>query len=239
MCEVDADVDLDAVAGGAFGERLDRGLRAELVQRRGTQVGDQRAEVGDALLELLDRLAVGVPQRLGALRARRRGEPDAQRREALEGLVVQLARPPLALPLGRGQALALALGGDRLRGRDRGGGARRKRLQQPFVLGGEAGPVLEAVEREQRAVAATLEEQRDHQPALGVDSQRAGAVLVEAGAVELVVQAQRAPCAQRLARDRVLHRDSLADQLRGAALPRRRRQVAPRDRTARSAARAR
>ena len=147
MREVDADVDLDAVAGGAFGERFDRCLRAELVERRGAQVGDQRAEVGDVLLELLHRLAVGVPERLGALRARRRGEPDPQRREALEGLVVQLARPPLALTLGRGQALTLALGRDRLRGRHRGGGARRERLQQPLVLGGEARPVLEAVER--------------------------------------------------------------------------------------------
>ena len=65
---------------------------------------------------------------------------------------MELARPALAFGLGGGEALALALGGDRLGGGHRGGGARRERLQQALVVGRELGSVVEAIDSDEHAV---------------------------------------------------------------------------------------
>ena len=62
---------------------------------------------------------------------------------------------------------------------------------------------------------AAAEDQGDRQPAVGVDSEPAKAMLVVAGAVQLVLQALRPACAHRVTCDRVLQGDAPADQLRG------------------------
>ena len=67
-------------------------------------------------------------------------EQHLQRAELLQRLVVQLARPALALLLGGSHRVTQALGLDRLRRRDRDRGARRERGQQVLVVGVEGRP---------------------------------------------------------------------------------------------------
>ena len=76
---VDAHVDIDALTLGAFAERLDRRGGPELVERGGAQVGDQRAQVRDPFLEMVDRAGDSLLERLGLARALGGREADAQR----------------------------------------------------------------------------------------------------------------------------------------------------------------
>ena len=104
-------------------------------------------------------------------------EPDPQAGEALQGLVMEFARPAPALLLGRLDALAQPLLLDRLAGRDRGRGAGGEGSEQPLVLAVEAPFVSHAVVRGEDADRAAAECERHEQGGLGVvveDSQRAG-----------------------------------------------------------------
>ena len=62
--ELDRAVDLQAVAARAFAQRGERGLEAELIQCGRPQIGDERAEVGDPVLEMVDRLSDGFFEHL-------------------------------------------------------------------------------------------------------------------------------------------------------------------------------
>ncbi len=213
--ELDVEADLDAVALDPQRERLERALRSELVERRGPEVGDERAEVADLLLEPLDRVADGGLERAGAARPSGRAEQHLQAGEALKRLVVQLARPAAALVLGGHQALPVLFRGDRRRRGDGGGGAHGESLEQPLVLRREDRAALERVEREQHAVRLVAEDERHDEPALAADAEPADPVLLETRAVELLLEPLRPARAQRRARDRVLERDPGADQAVG------------------------
>jgi hypothetical protein len=52
--EVDDQLDLDAGGAGPVGERLERRPRAELVERRRPDVGNDAPQAGDLGVELLD-----------------------------------------------------------------------------------------------------------------------------------------------------------------------------------------
>ena len=71
---------------------------------------------------------------------------------------------------------------------------------------------FEPVERDEDAVGAVAEDERHDEPALGADPELAQTVLLEAGAVQLLLQPVRPPRAQRRARHRLLQRDAHADQ---------------------------
>ena len=77
--------------------------------------------------------------------------PSAQRREPLERLVVQLARPAPALLLGGADRVAQAVVLDVLRGGHRGRRAGGEGEQEPLVLGVEAPVAVDAVERREDA----------------------------------------------------------------------------------------
>src|ERR1019366_9002529 len=134
--------------------------------------------------------------------------------EALERLVVQLARPPAAFRLGCGQGVAPALVGGRLRGRDGRGGARRKRFQEPLVLGGEPA-AIDSVHRDQGAVGPTAKDQGDDQTVAGLKAELAEPMLLEAGPVELVGQALWLTGPQSCAGDCVLEAEPSADESAG------------------------
>ena len=98
-----------------------------LVQRGRAQLDDQRAQAGDLLGQVLDgglRPPRAAPPRCRAGAAE---STDAQAGEALQRLVVQLARPAPALLLGGLDALAQPLLLDRLAGRHGGRRAGRER----------------------------------------------------------------------------------------------------------------
>ena len=140
---------VDVEPGGrarALGEALERGGDAELVERGGPQIGDQAAQALDALGQPGDRL-VDHGRQVVALAAPARREQDLQAGEVLEALVVELARPPRTLVLGRLDAAGERARRDPLRGDDGGRGARREGLQQPFLAGGEPAVAVHAVER--------------------------------------------------------------------------------------------
>ena len=87
-------------------QRRERRRQPELVERRRAQLGDQRAQrLAISRRSAAGRLAQAVAHRLGVarVRAQRRREQHLQAAERLQRLVVQLARPALALLLGRGQ----------------------------------------------------------------------------------------------------------------------------------------
>jgi len=54
----------------ALEQRLQGGLETELVERGGPQLGDDRAQVCDLLLDLLERLVGCLGERLGVARRR-------------------------------------------------------------------------------------------------------------------------------------------------------------------------
>src|SRR5215212_5590709 len=139
VVEIDGEADLRAVRQGAHAlhERLHRRLRPELVERGGAQVGDDRAQLVDALAEALDGVVHSIRQALGVAAAARGGQRDAQRRHVLQRLVVQLAGPALPLALGRLDAALQPVGGELLRGRDGGRGAGREGFQQLLVVAAE------------------------------------------------------------------------------------------------------
>jgi hypothetical protein len=137
-------------------------------------------KVRDVGLQLLD----GPGDRIQSSTATCGGEHEAERREALKRLVVQLACPPDALRLGCGQSLASVLVGRRLRGRDGRGSTGRKRLQQPLVIGGEPA-AIESIDRHQGAVRPTAKEQRDDQPIVRLKADLTEPKSLKAGVVEL------------------------------------------------------
>ena len=147
--ECDLGLNLQPSAASPVQERHERRLEAELIERRRTQLGDERTQRRDVELELIERLVdrPGHERRVSASPSAREDETEVA--ERLEGLVVQLARPPTALNLRRGQALAAALVGGRLRGGDRRRGAGGKGLEQVLVLGAELA-VIEMVDCHKR-----------------------------------------------------------------------------------------
>ena len=168
--------------------------------------------------------------------AQRRREPDAQAGEALERLVVQLARPAPALLLGGLDALPQPLLLDRLAGGDRGRGAGRERAEQALVLVVEAGLVAEVVEGGEHADGAAAERERDQQRGVGLEAEQPQrAVQRRAGVGEPL----GALGAQHLARDGALDRHPLVVDARGQLARRRPRTRARRPARARSPACAR
>ena len=124
------------------------------------------------------RMASGIVEPRGAR------EQHAQAAERLQRLVVQLARPAMALGLGRRERPAPAVGLHRL-----GRGHRRRRLrgeglQQLLVIAGEGAVALEAIEGGEHAEALAAVEQRHQErrrrvadaEALGRDPQLVGRV---------------------------------------------------------------
>ena len=81
-------------------QRLDRGAQAELVERGGTQLGDDRAQVLDLPLDVADGLAIAAWSALGVALAQRRGKQQPQAAETLQRLVVQLPRPAATFGVG-------------------------------------------------------------------------------------------------------------------------------------------
>src|SRR5436190_10576238 len=136
--EVDAGIDLRPERIQAVDQRLDGGLDPEIVEGGRPQLGDQRAQVRDLELDLPDRCVDRLPERFLVAAAPGRAQADGKAGEALEGLVVQLARPPLAFLLGRLQGLAHPVGFDRLGVCDRRRSTCGEALEHLLVLGREA-----------------------------------------------------------------------------------------------------
>jgi hypothetical protein len=113
----------------AVKERPDRRAQPQLVQSGGAQLGDDRAQVRDLPLNVLDGL---VHRRLGPLEivaAPRGGEQHAQAPEALQGLVVKLPCPASALGVRGGLGAAQPIALHALRERHGGRGACRECAQ--------------------------------------------------------------------------------------------------------------
>jgi hypothetical protein len=90
-------------------------------------------------------------------------ELELQGAQLLEGLVVQVACPALALGLGREHGEPSALGLDGLGGGDGDRRARREGTQEVLVVGVEHGRVAVAVECDQHAACVPAEPERRHQ----------------------------------------------------------------------------
>ena len=165
-------------------------------------------ELDDGVAHRLDRCL-----RFGGLELR--GEPQPERRQVLQRLVVKLARPVGTFLLGRRDALPASLAVDRHRGRDRRGRARRERRQQALVLTAERRPALESVDRDQHPVSASPEDQRDHQSGVGLNAKPTEAMLLEPGSVGLILKAERLRDPERRAGQTVLQIDALAHQAGG------------------------
>ena len=114
--------------GGALEQCLERGLEPELVEGGGAQLGDQALEAANRSDRAARRRA--RPCRSSASGRSGSGgrvEHELERAELLQRLVVQLARPALALLVGRPDRGAQPLGLDRLGRCDRDRGARARR----------------------------------------------------------------------------------------------------------------
>ena len=121
-----------------------------------------------------------------------RSEPQPQRGQVLQRLVVKLAGPVSPFPLGRPQALPPVFALHRHSRRDGRRRAGRERLQQSRrVLSAERRAALEPVDRDQHAVSPSAEDQRDHQSGVGLDAEPAEAMPLEPGSVRLILQAER------------------------------------------------
>ena len=211
----------------------------ELVERGRAQLGDQRAQRRDLAVELGDGVAEQLVDRrrvvLGAPGGR---QPEAQRGERLQRLVVQLARPAAALLLGRGEALArCSLCGAAARSPPR---SRRWPRRTPTAAGRRrrsAGRPRAGRRRAARRRASPRKTSGTARPAVtGSPGGRCRAL--EARAVRLVLQPLRGQRAQRGLGDRVVHRDALAEQLVGDLARGRGDRPARRRRAARSPAHA-
>ena len=157
-------------------------------------------ELDDGVAHRLDRCL-----RFGGLELR--GEPQPQRRQVLQRLVVKLAGPVGTFLLGRRDALPAALALDRHRGRDGRGRAGRERLRQALVLSAERRPVLEPVDRDQHSVSAPAEDQWDHQSRVGPETKPTEAMPFEPSSVGLILEAERPRYPERCAGQAVLHVD--------------------------------
>src|ERR1700735_2159138 len=161
---------------------------------------------------MVDRVGDSLLERFRLARAPGGGETDAQCAQTLQGVVVQLARPALAFGLGRCQALALALGSDRLGGGHSGSSAGCERLQQALVVGRELWAVVQTVDCDEHAIGVVLEDEWHQQTAVRVHAKRAEAVFVEARACQRFLQALGKACAQRGAGGRVAKWHLLSEQ---------------------------
>ena len=157
-------VDLEPLDGReALPEALDRRRQPDLVQRRRSQLGDQRPQALDLGADVVDRLACRLPQGLRVAPAQRRGEQHLKRPERLQRLVVQLARPAAALLLGRRDRVPQAVLGDRAGGRHGRRGARREGEKEPLFLVAERRVTGEAVEGGEQAERRVAVHERDQQ----------------------------------------------------------------------------
>ena len=98
------------------GQRLQRRLEPEVVERRRPELGDQVAQTVDLVPEALQHSVHGPAQRLPVVDVTRVGELQAQRADPLDALVVDLTRPAGALALARLHAVAQAFDLDRALG---------------------------------------------------------------------------------------------------------------------------
>ena len=150
------------------------GREPELVQRRGPQLGDQRAQLRRSLISICS-IAIAIAALGVAGRARHADSSTLQPGELLQRLVVQLARPARALALGGLDAAAQALCRDALRGRDGGRRAGREAREQAFVLAAEVATSARSKAPSTPTARAAVD-QRYQQPRIGVDAtQRARA----------------------------------------------------------------
>ena len=199
---------------GALGERLDRGGQAELVERGRAQLGDQRAQVGDLAVELVD----GVGQ---------------QPRRCVSGSSCAARRPSSRAAAPRGSAAsrraarAPSAGARPRRPRRRWRGARaatsarwrRRSPRSPRRTPAAARRRRRSSGRRSRRSSAIstpygapAEDQRDERGPLAANAEPAEAVALEARAVERVLQALRALRAQRGLGDGLVDRDAPAEQ---------------------------
>ena len=189
-----------------------RRLNAQVIERRRAKVSHECAEGRDLTLELGDGLRDRLEQRLWAGTTELRREPEPERGEVLQCLIVQLAGPPRAFLLGGREPLPASLGLDGHCGRDRCGSAGSKRLEQALVLSAERRASLESVDGDQHPVPPAAEDQRDDQTAARVDAEAAEPVALEPRLVGVLLQAKRPRGTKGRARQTVLQVHALTDQ---------------------------
>ena len=185
-----------------------------MIQCGGAQVGDERAKVGDPVLEVVDRLTGCFFEHLQPTSASSDCQAEAHRGETLQGFVMELTGPAPALGFRRREALALQLGCRRMGGRDCGGGAGRERLQQSLILSRERRSVMQPVQSDEHTMGLVVKHERDDQTGLSTVSPST-VLPVRASAVQIALQALSGACSQRRAGDRVNQRSPLADQTIG------------------------
>ena len=181
---------------------------------RSSTISVRRLAISSATFSTVDstaaRSSCSLPRRAAESPTRSAGE-------ALQRLVVQLARPAPALLLGGLDALAQPLLLDRLAGRDRGRRAGRERAEEALVLVVEAGLVAEVVEGGEHADGAAAERERDQQRGVGLEAEQPQRAVQRRAGVGEPLGALRA---QHPARDRPLDRHPLVvdagGQLAGA-----------------------
>ena len=157
-----------AVVAAAFEQRLERRAQPEFVERRRAQIADDGVQVLDLLLDLIDRLidrgvglrGVGAPP--GG------GEQQAHSAEALQRLVVKLARPAAPLGVRGGHRAAQPIGLHAACQGERVGGARRECGEHQFVVVGERLGAGGAVERRQHTHRHPARDHRNEERRLRV-----------------------------------------------------------------------
>src|SRR5581483_11313439 len=103
---LDGGPDVDPIRRSySLGERDQRGVEPELVERRWPQLGYENPQAVYLGVELLERALRHAPEQLLVPAAVGGGQQHTESAESLEGLVMQLARPPTTLVLGRSETL--------------------------------------------------------------------------------------------------------------------------------------
>ena len=191
--EVDLRLDFQPVDRlRAPGERLERGRQPEIVERRRAQLGDQVAQAVDLCAKTLERRVDGRAQRILVVQVTGVGELQAQSADALDALVVDLARPACTLALPRLHAVAQTFDLDGALGRQTLGDARREGAQRLPVGLAEASLIAQ---HDHQAGAVRLHVERLDQHRAGLESEFVQPRrLLAAGAIErhgLALEVQR------------------------------------------------
>jgi hypothetical protein len=88
--QIDRELNLPAVAR-TFGKILNRLPSAQVIQRGGTKIRDQRTKIADLDLELTDRVPDRIDRRLELGSFELGGQREPERGESLKGFVVPRA----------------------------------------------------------------------------------------------------------------------------------------------------